>query len=42
MELEEVMDKKFEKKSNKNGVKEWINIKIKSDDGDADDALDDI
>jgi hypothetical protein len=42
MELEEVMDKKFEKKTNKNGVKEWINIKIKSDDGDADDALDEI
>jgi P4 family phage/plasmid primase-like protien len=42
MELEEVMDKKFEKKSNKNGVKEWINIKIKSEDGEADDALDEI
>ena len=39
MELEEVMDKKFEKKTNKNGCKEWINIKIKIDDGD--DNLDD-
>jgi P4 family phage/plasmid primase-like protien len=39
MELEEAMDKRFEKKTNKNGSKEWINIKIKSDDGD-DDILD--
>ena len=37
--LEEVMDKKFEKKPNKNGIREWVNIKIKSDDGD-DDVLD--
>ena len=41
MELEEVMDKKFEKKLNKNSSKEWINIKIKCDLGD-DDALDEI
>ena len=40
MELEEAMDKKFERKANKNGAKEWINIKIKSEDGDNDDALD--
>ena len=41
MELEEVMDKKFEKKLNKNSIKEWINIKIKSDNGD-DDVLDEV
>jgi P4 family phage/plasmid primase-like protien len=41
MELEEVMDKKFEKKLNKNSSKEWINIKIKCDAGD-DDVLDEI
>jgi hypothetical protein len=33
------MDKKFDKKTNKSGAKEWIDIKIKSDDGD-DDILD--
>jgi P4 family phage/plasmid primase-like protien len=32
MELEEAMDKKFEKRTNKNGAKDWINIKLKSDD----------
>ena len=32
MELEDAMDKKFEKRINKNGAKDWINIKIKSDD----------
>lgn len=32
MELEEAMDKKFEKRINKNGAKDWINIKLKSDD----------
>jgi len=36
IELEEAMDKKFEKKTNKNGSKEWINIKINSEDGDDD------
>jgi hypothetical protein len=41
MELEESMDKRFEKRSNKSGAKEWINIKIKSDDGD-DDVLDEL
>ena len=40
MELEEAMDKKFEKKPNKNGIREWVNIKIKSDDGDADNVFD--
>jgi P4 family phage/plasmid primase-like protien len=40
MELEEAMDKKFEKKANKNGIREWVNIKIKSEDGDNDDILD--
>jgi P4 family phage/plasmid primase-like protien len=40
MELEEAMDKKFEKKPNKNGTREWVNIKIKSEDGDNDDVLD--
>jgi hypothetical protein len=35
------MDKKFEKKLNKNSIKEWINIKIKSDNGD-DDVLDEV
>jgi P4 family phage/plasmid primase-like protien len=39
MELEEAMDKKYEKRFNKSGAKEWLNIKIKSDDGD-DHALD--
>ena len=39
MELEEAMDKKFESRLNKGGVKEWINIKIKIDD-DNDDVLD--
>jgi len=39
MELEEAMDKRFDKKTNKSGAKEWIDIKIKSDDGD-DDVLD--
>jgi hypothetical protein len=39
IELEEAMDKRFDKKTNKGGAKEWINIKIKSDDGD-DDVLD--
>jgi hypothetical protein len=38
-ELEEAMDKKFDKKTNKSGAKEWVDIKIKSDDGD-DDVLD--
>ena len=38
-ELEEAMDKKFDKKTNKSGAKEWIDVKIKSDDGD-DDVLD--
>ena len=32
MEIEEAMDKKFEKRINKNGSKDWINIKLKSDD----------
>jgi P4 family phage/plasmid primase-like protien len=41
MELEEVMDKKFEKRLNKGGAKEWLDIKIKSDNDD-DDALDEI
>jgi len=41
MELEEVMDKKFEKKLNKNNIKEWVNIKIKCEAGD-DDALDEL
>jgi P4 family phage/plasmid primase-like protien len=41
MELEEVMDKKFEKKLNKNNIKEWVNIKIKCDAGD-DDVLDEL
>ena len=40
MEIEEAMDKKFESRINKGGVKEWINIKIKTDEGDNDDALD--
>lgn len=40
MELEDAMDKKFESKSNKHNAKEWLNIKIKSEEGD-DDALDD-
>ena len=39
MELEEAMDKRFDKKTNKSGAKEWVDIKIKSDDGD-DDILD--
>ncbi len=32
MEIEEAMDKKFEKRINKHGAKDWINIKLKSDD----------
>ena len=40
MEIEIAMNEKFEVKTNKNGVKEWINIKIKSDNDDGDDALD--
>ena len=40
MEIEEAMDKKYESRLNKSGVKEWINIKIKIDNGDKDDALD--
>ena len=40
MEIEEARDKKFESRINKGGVKEWINIKIKTDEGDNDDALD--
>ena len=40
MELEEAMDKRFDKKTNKSGAKEWLDIKIKSDDGDDDDVLD--
>jgi hypothetical protein len=40
MELEEAMDKKFEANTNKKGVKEWINIRIKCDECDLDDALD--
>ena len=39
MELEEVMDKKFEKRLNKGGMKEWINIKLKLDDGEDNDNV---
>jgi P4 family phage/plasmid primase-like protien len=41
LELEEAMDKKFERKTNKNGSREWINIKIKSEEGE-DDLLDEL
>ena len=40
MELEESMDKKFEKKLNKNGSKEWVNIRIRNDDDLDDNVLD--
>ena len=41
MEIELVMNNKFEVKTSKNGIKEWINITIKSDD-EVGDALDNI
>jgi hypothetical protein len=42
MEIEMAMNEKFEVKTNKNGVKEWINIRIKCDECDLDDALDEL
>jgi hypothetical protein len=42
MEIEMAMNEKFEVKTNKYGLKEWINVNIKCNDCDLDDALDDI
>ena len=40
MELEESMDKKFERKVNKNGSKDWLHIRIRNDDDGDDNVLD--
>ena len=42
MEVELAMNEKFEVKTNKIGTKEWINIRIKSDNELGDDMLDKI
>lgn len=42
MEIELVMNEKFEVNTNKKGVKGWINIQIKCDECDLDDALDEL
>jgi hypothetical protein len=42
MELEMAMNEKFEVKTNKKGMKEWINIKIKRDELGNDCDLDEI